>query len=414
MRKRIIVLLVILLAVIAVAAAAVHGGKAYDSAIIASQEDMEALYAALGGEISEEHLSEWWEITPKAVSDTTDWRIFKLQNQYSYLLVEGELYPLCSMWGGWGVTSAVPWDYDGNGVMDLLYTYSWGSGIHRSHVAVFDATAKLTCELQVVYAEYDEDAVVLPPEQDAPEAFPVYLASPTYGADLPMRFLLKEEIGVVHIQDGIPRCDYTTADFSDAATIDAADLSLGFPVDNTSPLSDYPAVSITELDAVFGDYRGEAVLHRTSTEEWPRLEAAHAALPIPALRKAGDYTYYAVYPVQEGGRYLAFFSAYDADAILTHAVWLQELPSASACAQIVPDVSTALDVAEQFPGTEFFESLQYAAYSFTLLDDGTYLEVLYRYDIESDTYIVRDAFIVPAETARHFACMGRVMSADLP
>lgn len=179
-------------------------GQPYASAIIASQTDLTAFYAAMGEGLSQEQRNECVEITPKAVSDTTDWRLFTLQRQYSFLLADGEVYILCNDWGGWGVTSAVPWDYDGNGVTDLLYTYSWGSGLHRSHVSVFDMTTRQEIRLTAIYAEHDEDAVVLPPQKDAPDCFRVCLTKAVHSFYEPLQFPLKKEIGTVTLQDGQP------------------------------------------------------------------------------------------------------------------------------------------------------------------------------------------------------------------
>lgn len=199
MHRKIIVLLVSLLVISAIFVISDVRGKQYDSALIVSQEDMEALFDAL-----QKRVTESWEITPKAVSDATDWRIFTVESQYSYLLADGELYMLCGYWGGWGVTSAVPWDYDKNGIIDLLYTYSWGSGMHRSHVAIFDMGAKQEVTLSAIYAQFDEDAVVLPSAPGTPDRFPVYLTEASRSFDSPTRFLLKKEIGVVTMQDGQP------------------------------------------------------------------------------------------------------------------------------------------------------------------------------------------------------------------
>ena len=179
-------------------------GQPYTSAIITSQEDLEAFHTAMGDKLSQEQRNECVEITPQAVSDATDWRLFTLQSQYSFLLADGEVHTLCGYWGGWGVTSALPWDYDGNGVMDLLYTYSWGSGMHRSLVSLFDMTAKQEILLTVIFAEYFEDAVVLPAEPDTPERFCVWLAEDNDSFDGQEQFAIKREIGTVTLQDGQP------------------------------------------------------------------------------------------------------------------------------------------------------------------------------------------------------------------
>lgn len=211
MKKRILILLAALVILALLGTAVIAwidhrsiAGQPYASAITASQEDLKAFHTAMGDELSQEQRNECVEITPEAVSDATDWRMFTLQSQYSFLLADGEVYILCNYWGGRGVTSALPWDYDGNGVMDLLYTYSWGSGIHRSHVSVFDMTAKQEVLLTMIYTEYFEDAVVLPAEPDAPDCFRVCLTEVVHSFYEPRQFSLKKEIGTVTLQNGLP------------------------------------------------------------------------------------------------------------------------------------------------------------------------------------------------------------------
>lgn len=212
MRRWMILLLAVLLAAavcVAVFATAAHSGavkyagQPYASAITASQVDLEDFFAAMD-ELPQEQQNACVEITPEAVSEVTDWRIFTVEKQYSFLLADGEVHTLCGYWGGWGVTSALPWDYDGNGVLDLLYTYSWGSGIHRSHVAIFDMTAGQEIMLTAIYAEYYEDAVVLPPEPDAPDIMPVCLTEKVFTPGEAWQFVLKRQIGEVLLQEGIP------------------------------------------------------------------------------------------------------------------------------------------------------------------------------------------------------------------
>ena len=97
-------------------------------------------------------------VTPEEVLETTGCRIFKDPDSCESYLADGER---CSVlgtgFGGYGFTSAVPWDYDGNGTVDLLYTYSWGSGMHRSILALYDRTKRERQELYTYYP-WDEKA----------------------------------------------------------------------------------------------------------------------------------------------------------------------------------------------------------------------------------------------------------------
>lgn len=54
----------------------------------------------------------------------------------SYLVFGGRAHLLCGGIGGHGIQSMCVTDLDGDGAPELTYTYSWGSGIHRSLVGV--------------------------------------------------------------------------------------------------------------------------------------------------------------------------------------------------------------------------------------------------------------------------------------
>ncbi len=83
-----------------------------------------------------------WHITPAGLYEATGVRVFKdAVNSFSFFLVDGTIYQLPSF-GGNGFHSAVVCDYDLNGVDDILYTLSWGSGMHRSEVWVFNTETR--------------------------------------------------------------------------------------------------------------------------------------------------------------------------------------------------------------------------------------------------------------------------------
>ena len=105
------------------------------------------------------------EVTPPEVLAETGCRIFKDPEEADAFLLDGQrLCELGTGFGGYGLTSAVPWDYDENGTADLLYTYSWGSGMHRSILALYDRTKREKQELYTYYPwdceAYGSDLVV--------------------------------------------------------------------------------------------------------------------------------------------------------------------------------------------------------------------------------------------------------------
>jgi hypothetical protein len=80
-----------------------------------------------------------YNVTPPQVAAQTDMTIFKASDQcQSYVWVDGKLHLLCKTFGGYGFVNAVPCDFDGDGKKELLVASSWGSGIHRSVISLFD------------------------------------------------------------------------------------------------------------------------------------------------------------------------------------------------------------------------------------------------------------------------------------
>ena len=93
-----------------------------------------------GYDLDEEHC---YNVTPSAVSLSTDIKIFKFSDSCaSFALIDGEVYEICTSFGGYGFFNAVPWDYDEDGTTDLLVASSWGSGMHRSEISVFNVKTK--------------------------------------------------------------------------------------------------------------------------------------------------------------------------------------------------------------------------------------------------------------------------------
>ena len=75
----------------------------------------------------------------------------------TYLIKNRETVPLGTGSGGWGLTSMCVADLDQDGNPELAYTYSWGSGFHRSHVAIYSANlpAPYSLEAGIIYPMKD-------------------------------------------------------------------------------------------------------------------------------------------------------------------------------------------------------------------------------------------------------------------
>lgn len=93
------------------------------------------------------------EITPgmgTAAYGKTPYKLFKFKDSCaSFLLFENVIYPVGEWFGGLGLVQAIPYE-DG-----LLFTYSWGSGMHRSHIAYFNFARKEMQKLDYMLPHYD-------------------------------------------------------------------------------------------------------------------------------------------------------------------------------------------------------------------------------------------------------------------
>ncbi len=97
-----------------------------------------------------------YNITPGDVAKATDYGIFKFdQSCASYLLFENEIYPLGIWLGGLGVVSTAAADLNKDGLCELYFTYSFGSGLHRAHADYFDPSLKQVVTLSPAVPNMD-------------------------------------------------------------------------------------------------------------------------------------------------------------------------------------------------------------------------------------------------------------------
>lgn len=126
-----------------------------------------------------------YNVTPEQVAAETDMKIFKFSDSSaSYVMLDNEVYPLCESVGGYGFVNAVPCDFDNDGNKDLLIASSWGSGIHRSIISVFNSVTK---ESTILYNTLDTDE----PDVDLVVGTTVPAFSSTQNIeDLPISYLI--------------------------------------------------------------------------------------------------------------------------------------------------------------------------------------------------------------------------------
>ncbi len=80
-----------------------------------------------------------YNITPTYIADNSDYMIYKYnQSCESFLMFENHIYTLGTGFGGYGLTSLALADSNDDGKQELYFTFSYGSGIHRSQVGYFD------------------------------------------------------------------------------------------------------------------------------------------------------------------------------------------------------------------------------------------------------------------------------------
>lgn len=90
-----------------------------------------------------------YNVTPTQVAKDTDMKIFKFSDSCaSFVMLDNEVYYLCESFGGYGFVNAIPCDFDNDGNKDLFVASSYGSGVHRSTISVFNSVSK---EFTVLY-----------------------------------------------------------------------------------------------------------------------------------------------------------------------------------------------------------------------------------------------------------------------
>ncbi|PWM46146.1 MAG: hypothetical protein DBX47_02845 [Clostridiales bacterium] len=86
---------------------------------------------------------ECYRVTPQRITNKYGFAIYKFdQSCISYLEYDDKIYPLGNGFGGFGVVSFAISDMNNDKYPELYFTYSWGSGIHRSMVGYFDSAIK--------------------------------------------------------------------------------------------------------------------------------------------------------------------------------------------------------------------------------------------------------------------------------
>lgn len=88
-----------------------------------------------------------FNITPDFIANNSSFTIFKYNSSTaSFLMFDNENYKLGEYFGGYGVTSMALADLDDDNQYEFYFTFSWGSGLHRSQIGYFNPSTKKVIE----------------------------------------------------------------------------------------------------------------------------------------------------------------------------------------------------------------------------------------------------------------------------
>jgi hypothetical protein len=97
-----------------------------------------------------------YNITPEFIANNSDFTIFKYASSTaSFLLFDDEIYELGVFFGGYGLTSMALGDLDKDNQYELYFTFSWGSGLHRSQIGYFNPSTKKVTVFDFSYLDHD-------------------------------------------------------------------------------------------------------------------------------------------------------------------------------------------------------------------------------------------------------------------
>ncbi|MGI5970432.1 MAG: hypothetical protein ACOX7P_01735 [Oscillospiraceae bacterium] len=96
-----------------------------------------------------------FNITPEGLSES-GFKLFKFEKSCaSFLEYGGNVYKLGENFGGYGLVDMAAADLNGDGTLELYFSFSWGSGIHRAQLGYFDPNANEVAVFD--YALFDSD-----------------------------------------------------------------------------------------------------------------------------------------------------------------------------------------------------------------------------------------------------------------
>lgn len=106
------------------------------------------------------HVANLHEITPAGVWLKTHGQIYEDATDFGgdgFYIKDKLVYHISTGFGGFGINNIVVCDIDNDKHPEIVYTYSWGSGLHRAQIGVIDRCEQkpVVLTLQYVYCNYD-------------------------------------------------------------------------------------------------------------------------------------------------------------------------------------------------------------------------------------------------------------------
>ena len=140
------------------------------------------------------------DITPKNIKEEIGCQIFKVNYTCeTYIVNKSKVYAIGLGFGGYGVVNIETCDLDYDGHKDLIYTFSWGSGLHRSHIGIFNFAKEK--EEWLDFQQMNQDIVL---EKASDTNFKVYIAkiSSENSDFIHLELSKQEQVAVVKSVDG--------------------------------------------------------------------------------------------------------------------------------------------------------------------------------------------------------------------
>lgn len=161
--------------------------------MVPSSNEVEEFMQYVNNLQEEDYTDTCYNITPQDIAHDYGFRIFKFDASCrSYLLYENEIYPLGTWFGGIGVTSFAVADLNTDGKFELYFTFSWGSGMHRSQVGYFDSASK-----EVTIFDYDGISQEFVLTEDTNHVLSVHSANCNMNSFVDMELSAKKKIATI-------------------------------------------------------------------------------------------------------------------------------------------------------------------------------------------------------------------------